>query len=157
MGLRALAAQCESALASVGLKPNLQKSATLRSRADGKKKRWYCVNRHFYSWTLKMVPALSTGKAYRYLGTQATLGEYTPDAFQTLDEGIKNVTKAPLKPQQRTYMLRYHLVPSLLHQLALEEKVTRKLLKTLDYAIQAAIRRWLRLAMDSPNSLFYAP
>jgi hypothetical protein len=155
--LQTLCGQYESALASVGLKPNPKKSATLRIRAHGKEKRWYCGNEPYVMLDNNVVGTISVEKTYRYLGTHATLGVYTPEVAQRLNDGLNNQTRAPLKPQQRIYMLRHHLIPSLLHQLVLEEKVTRKPLRNLNYAIRAAIRKWLRLAKDCPNSLFYAP
>jgi hypothetical protein len=55
MALRTLCGQYVSALASVGLKPNPKKSATLWIRAHGKDKRWYCGNEPFISMDNNMV------------------------------------------------------------------------------------------------------
>ena len=52
---------------------------------------------------------------------------------------IDNVTRAPLKPQQRLYVLKQHIIPSMFHQLVVASS-TNKLLKFLDVKIRGAVK-----------------
>ena len=69
---------------------------------------------------------------------------------EKLHEYLNNVTKAPLKPQQRMYILKQHNVPAMYHQLVLGSG-TAKLLRFLDTKIRGAGRRWLKLPKDTTN------
>ena len=102
------------------------------------------------------VNSITVRGAYRYLGTWATLGEGRSKACDKLRDGLSNLSRAPLKPQQRLFILRTQLLPSLYHELVLGDKVTGQGLRSLDREVRRTVRRWLRLPHDSPNSLFYA-
>jgi len=71
-----------------------------------------------------------------------------------LEKKLHNVTKAPLRPQQRLYALNIHLIPSLLHHLTFMS-TTKKFLKSIDLRIRAAVRGWLKIPKGVPNSFFY--
>ena len=57
---------------------------------------------------------------YRYLGTSAGVRPEQLDVVKKLASGLPELTRTALKPQQRMYLLRVHLLPSLHHQLVLE-------------------------------------
>lgn len=78
------------------------------------------------------------------------------DATQHLTQGLQRIPEAPLKPQQRTYILRVHLIPALFHQLVLADRLTRGTLKQLDLIIRKALKDCIKLPHDTPNSLFDA-
>ena len=65
------------------------------------------------------------------------------------------MTKARLKPAQRVYILRTHLIPRYQHCHTLG-KTTKKSLKYLDVLIRGAVRSWLRLPKDTSLGVFYA-
>lgn len=155
-GLKRLAKQFEQALATAGLRPNAKKSATLRISVNGKMKRWVCNPKPFITLAGEEVPALSIDDAYRYLGTYATLGKTIPDSYRTLLDGLHELSRAPLKPQQRMYLLRVHLIPSLFHQLGLGDSVTKGMLGRLDRLVRKFVRQWLKFPKDAPIPLFYA-
>ena len=69
---------------------------------------------------------------------------------------ISNVSKAPLKPQQRLDILETNIIPQLIHQLVLAP-CSALLLKNLDIQIRKAVNRWLCLPNASPLGYFYAP
>jgi hypothetical protein len=157
VGLRSLASAFERALALVGLRPNPKKSATLEVRVDGKGKRWVCGVRGLLNLGGEEVRPLTVAESYRYLGTHATLGCKVPsDCEAKLRDGLSNISKAPLKPQQRLFVLRTQLIPSLYHEMVLGDRVTLGCLRQLDKFIRKTVRGWLRLPHDSPVALFYA-
>jgi len=73
-----------------------------------------------------------------------------------LEEGLKQLSKAPLKPEQRLFFLRVHVLPGLYHEMALSI-CSKGLLKYLDRKARAAAGRWLHLPHDVPQALFHAP
>ena len=77
------------------------------------------------------------------------------DIAGKLQEGLGNMSLAPLKPQQRLFILNNHLIPSLYHQFVLTASC-KKYLKWLDRSVRAAVRSWLRLPHDSPKAFFHA-
>ena len=54
------------------------------------------------------------------------------------------------------YILRTHLIPSLVLHLSFE-KISLKSLNAADVAIRKATRRWLKLPKDTPNAFLHAP
>jgi len=63
--------------------------------------------------------------------------------------------KAPLKPQQRLFFLRVHVLPGLYHELVLGKR-SKYLLVAVDRKVRAAVRRWAHLPHDVPQPLFHA-
>ena len=71
---------------------------------------------------------------------------------QMLDE----LTRSPLKPQQRLYLLRNHVFPRMIHSLVLGP-ISVGMLKHLDKQTRGAVKRWLKLPMkDTPVGLIHA-
>ena len=66
------------------------------------------------------------------------------------------ISKSTLKPQQKLFMLKNHLIPSMLHTLTFSN-VYLNSLKTMDRSIRSIVRRWLRLSSDTSLGVFYAP
>ena len=120
----------ERALGLSGLKLNVNKSATIRLDVLGKRQIW-C------------------------LGNSVSAGDTLGSTVQDLQRGVRELTKAPLKPQQRLYILRNHLIPSLYHTAVLG-CLHLKSLKFLDQITRAAVRSWLRLPKDTPIAFFHA-
>ena len=151
-GAVCLAKKFESGLSEVGLLPNARKSSTLAVIVDGRKKRWYCDSNQYLKLNGLDVPAMKVTDAYRYLGISVGAKVEQPDVKTRLEFGLQQLTKAPLKPQQRLYLLRVHLLPSLHHQLILD-RVTQGTLSWLDRIVRKAVRGWLRLPHDLPKSM----
>ena len=98
----------------VGLRPNGAKSASLRIAVSGKAKKWFCSPEPYLSLDGTPVPPLDIAGSYRYLGIKAAAGPLRTgtEVTRKLEEGIRQLSKAPLKPQQRLFFLRVHLLPS---------------------------------------------
>ena len=80
-----------------------------------------------------------------------------PRAVTKLNDGLVKLTRAPLKPQQRLYILRVHLIPKLYHELILGGiETTKSLLSRLDKMTRSSIHSWLHLPHDVPISMFHA-
>jgi hypothetical protein len=151
----AMSAQFESALADVGLKPNANKSATLRIATSGKQKRWVCDPTPLLTLDGCDVPSIDICGAYKYLGVQIGARKSVSRAVGRLEEHLLQLRKAPLKPQQRLFFLRVHVIPGLYHLLVLDE-CHRGVLRKLDILVRRSVRNWLRLPHDTPNSFIHA-
>ncbi|KAG7196611.1 hypothetical protein KM043_018807 [Ampulex compressa] len=100
------------------------------------------------------LPQLKTTAEWRYLGVdfQASGLKKTKKDLGNL---LENVTRAPLKPQQRLKILRSFLLPRIYHGLILG-RTTLRILRTLDIQVRAAVRKWLRLPGDVAVGFFHA-
>ena len=154
MGLQAQTDVVLGVLGKGGLLPNPRKCSTLAILSDGKHKRWLCDPTPRLTIGVNLVPALNVQETYKYLGIQmaATGKVELPRAF--LVRMITELTAAPLKPQQRMYMLRAHVVPKALHQLVLG-RISSGLLDGLDTCVRKACRSWLRLSKDTALGFFH--
>jgi hypothetical protein len=94
-------------------------------------------------------------EAYRYLGTGLGSRAHKTSVLATLDEGLGNITRAPLKPQQRLRILTDHLLPKLTHRLSLEENIPGHLLRDADRKMRRAVRSWLHLPSDVTNDFLH--
>ena len=117
------------------------------------RKKWVCNPRAILIDGYAEVPALTIGGTYKYLGARIGANGAQHSPHEQLQEALTNITKAPLKPQQRLYILRTHL---LTHQLVLSTLKSGPL-KYLDLIKCGAIWQWLKLKIKLPNPLLYAP
>ena len=60
------------------------------------------------------------------------------DIAGKLNEGLRNISLASLKPQKRLFILNNNLIPSLYHQLVLTTS-SKKYVKWLDGPVWAAV------------------
>ena len=74
---------------------------------------------------------------------------------ERIQKGHHSISRAPLKPCQRLFILKKHLLPSLVHGITFD-KTALKALKAADVAIRGALRRWLRLPKDTTNAFLHA-
>ena len=132
------------------------KSASLRIDVDRKRKRWV-VNPHDHLHVDGLIiPAKSIKQVYSYLGIPFSAKGPIACVEEKLQMKLNNLSRVPLKPQQRMYILRRHVIPAFYHQLVLTN-CTRKLLNFLDIKIRGAVRRWLKLPSDTANFFIHAP
>lgn len=155
-GMERNTSKLEQALASVGLRINVSKSATMVIRADGNRKRWVCDKRPYLKAGGQLIGGMDVTDLYRYLGTGMGARKSGSTIMTRLREGLRHLTRAPLKPQQRLRLLTDHLLPSLTHNLVLDEIVTGGLLRDLDWRVRNTLRGWLRLPHDTVTEFFHA-
>ena len=158
-GLQALADDLDRQLTLCGLElsTGLQgKSASIRSDIDGKAKRWIVYPYPYLRVRGELVPTLTVSQVYKYLGVNISPQSTKATVAETLQQGLSNISKAPLKPQQRLYIASCHLVPKILHQLTLTPS-TSKYLRWLDHRqMRSAVRSWLKLPKDTSIAYLHA-
>ena len=98
---------------------------------------------------------LDSGDHLRYLGVK--FGPKGVFALETksLDESLRRLRRAPLKPQQKLSLIRSYLIPRLFHGLVLG-KTDIKCLQKFDLAIRRAVLCTLKLPVDFPKSAMAA-
>ena len=122
---------------------------------DGKRKMWI-VNPHPHLRVFgQPIPAIDVTGTQQYLGVPLSPMRTRADIAGKLNEGLGNITSAPLKPQQLLFILNTNLISALFHQLVLTAN-SKKYLKWLDRSVRAAVRSWLKLTHDTPKAYFHA-
>lgn len=142
-------------LALVGLRPNAAKCATLRLVNDGKRKRSLVDQRPFLRMDGQTVAALSVIQAYKYLGVPVSPRGLVAGSSERLRHMLRELERAPLKPQQRLFMLRTNVLPKLTHELVLG-RPKRGALELMDKMIRSFVRRCLHMPKDTPLGFFHA-
>ena len=142
-------------LASVGLKLNSAKCATMGIDRPPRKKQWVADPKPFLILGGEKVPAISIESGYKYLGLHFSFAGAKEQITRKLNDLLTNLTKAPLKPEQRLWILRTKLLPSLHHELMFAQ-ISLGLLKDMDRRVRAALRSWLKLPRDTPVPYFHA-
>lgn len=155
-GLQRLVDQYAKELGLCGLQLNARKSASLSICANGKAKRWFVNSEPFVRVGEELIPTLGLEQTYKYLGLGVGVLRTKSCVLDKLRDGLKQLSRAPLKPQQRMYLLRAHFLPQFIHELVLD-RVTQGTLRAMDVTVRAAIRQWLRLPKDTARPIFHAP
>ena len=155
MGLRDLTAHFERALLRCGLTLNVTKSNTLRIAINGKRKQWLCDPVPFVGKSGGILPAITIPNAYKYLGVAISAGERDSKPEELLSRGLNQLKRAPLKPQQRMFMLIHNLLPKLYYRLVLS-RIHGGVLRRMDKAIRRNIKDWLKLPHDCTNAYIYS-
>ena len=101
----------------------------------------------------EQIQTLNLMTGYKYLGIMFSASWNRSQAFEKLQAGLNNLARAPLKPQQRLFLLRVFLIPNLNHGLVFTN-MTMKVLKRLDVMVREACRNWLKWPKDVPEELF---
>ena len=154
-GLIAQANRLAVSLASVGLKLNAAKCATMGIDRPPRKKQWVADPTPFLILGGEQVPAISIESGYKYLGLNFSFDGAREQITRKLNDLLTNLTKAPLKPEQRLWILRTKLLPSLHHELMFAQ-LTLGLLRDMDRRVRSALRSWLKLPKDTPVPYFHA-
>lgn len=156
VGLQSLTDLVTGHLAVGGLKPNPAKCAAMAITIDGKRKRYLCDARPFLKVSGQVVASLDANGVYKYLGIPFSASQGKVQGhIDDLVGMLTNVTHAPLKPQQRLFILRQNILPRLYHSLVLGRS-TVSLLNKLDRTVRNTVRKWLRLPKDTPLGFFHA-
>lgn len=138
----------------VGLSLNANKCATLIIKANKKQKHMFVSEEQLMSAD-GPIPTMGYEDRYKYLGIQFGAERKAGDANKTWSAILENITRAPLKPQQRLFILRQFAYPRLIHQLVLG-RTNRQQLKSLDLLTREKVRGWLFLPHDTTLAYLYA-
>ena len=131
------------------------KTTTLSVVCDGKAKRWSTLDSGWLKVEGEVVPAIPVSGVQKYLGINISAYGCRVDVVKEVEQGLSNIRRAPLRPQQKLYVLINNLIPSLTHQLVLCP-TSAKYLEHLDRLVRMAVRGWLRLPKDTPVESFHA-
>ncbi|VDK41074.1 unnamed protein product, partial [Dibothriocephalus latus] len=142
-------------LSQAGMVLNPTKCVAFYVEALGKEKT-SCLRQCDVTIEGSALRSLGPTDTFRYLGVPFSYrGKLVVRHHSVLHDMLTEITKAPLKPQQRMTLLKRHCVPKLLHELVLGA-VHRATLKRLDVQLRQAVRRWLKLPTDTPVSFLHA-
>ena len=142
-------------LAKSGLKVNAKKCSSLSIVVQGKTKKWVCDPNPAFNVFGTDISPMSIDDMYKYLGLYFSPTGSNAVVEEKLKKQLRELSRAPLKPQQRMWILSTKVIPSLFHQLVLSN-CTKGLLATLDKYIRSAVRQWTKLPKDTPLPFFYA-
>jgi hypothetical protein len=149
-GLRDLLLKCEQFYAKRGLRLNPDKTVLM---TRDKTNKLYISNINVAG---VRPHSLSSGEFFRYLGVQFDPSGRTAPNKTALTELLEKLTKAKLRPNQRLYFLRHHLIPTLLHELVLG-RATAGLLDTWDGLIKHFLKRHLKLDHWIVDGIIHLP
>ncbi|CAH2083782.1 unnamed protein product [Euphydryas editha] len=138
----------------LGLRVNSGKSSVLSMVPDGKRKKHHYLTGRVYSVSGSKLRQVSCVERWRYLGVDFESSGTSMIELQ-MREALDNITKAPLKPQQRLEIVRGHLIPRFMHGLVLGT-ISDDRLRMLDIEVRGVVRKWLRLPKDVPKAYFHA-
>ncbi|KAL7053753.1 hypothetical protein AAHC03_026831 [Spirometra sp. Aus1] len=143
-------------LSLAGMVLNSAKCVSFYVQALGKEKS-ACLCPCEVSIRRSVLRSLGPSNTFKYLRVPFSYrGRVTVGHRSVLSDMLDEITRAPLKPQQRIALLKRHCVPKLLHELVLGT-AHRNTLKRLDTQVRQSVRRWLKLPADTPVSFLHVP
>lgn len=155
VGLQENLTRLHAAFARNGLEINAKKTGVLSMVASGRDKKVKVDTTPYFAVGGAVIPQRSPVDVWTYLGCKYQgAREFARDP--PLAQAIEQLTRAPLKPQQRLRLLRDCLLPRYYHRWTVGT-VSAKTLKGMDIVVRTAVRRWLRFPHDVPAGYFHAP
>uniref|UniRef100_A0A1I8JJP2 C2H2-type domain-containing protein n=1 Tax=Macrostomum lignano TaxID=282301 RepID=A0A1I8JJP2_9PLAT len=139
------------AIASV----NPAKCSTLAIIWDGKNKRWLHDAKGQFKFRGSTLPALGVEESYKYLGLQYGSKGKLKTGLELLKGMLRELKEAPLKPQQRVFLLRTNILPKIMYYLV-NGRVHQYTLRECDKCVRRFLREVLHLPHDTPVSAFHA-
>ncbi|GBN63860.1 Retrovirus-related Pol polyprotein from type-2 retrotransposable element R2DM [Araneus ventricosus] len=139
-GIQELLDISNMSLGALGLRINFLKSFTISLVPSGRDKKVKIAQGSFRVGNTP-TPQLGVDEEWTYLGVP-----FTPDGkakvkiLEHLRPKLEILTKAPLKPQQRLFFLRCHLLPGVFHLLALG-RATVSSLKKADTVVRSYLSK----------------
>ncbi len=112
-GLRALVKCFAGCLAQSGLKVNPRKCRSLSLGIDGQRRKWFVDAQAEISIGNDNMVLMGPLNVYKYLGIYVGCDGKRVSYGSTLQDGLENLRRAPLKPQQRLFVLIHHLIPTI--------------------------------------------
>ena len=152
--------RCVGALQKCGLEINAAKCSVLAIKVDGHKRQWCCDSSAEIRIGDVLVPTIKmtdliTESRYKYLGIQFGAKGTFLNVETRLVRELDQTSRAPLRPEQRMFVLRQNIIPALNHQLVLA-RTTSSNLRFLDRKIRSKVREWCHLPHDTPLGYFHA-
>ena len=131
------------------------KCQVLVKKVDGRHKRVYTDASTQVLVNGNALPNIGAVGKVKYLGLQFDHSGIVPATGETVRRQLGELTHAPLKPEQRMYILQTYVIPGALHTLVLGRCRSTEL-KRLDQSIRKGVRSWLCLPPDAPDAFIHA-
>ena len=142
------------AFGKLGLIVNPPKCATMAIVADTSRKLWFVDTEPVVAVNGEWFPALGPQDSYKYLGILVSANGAKASVEAKLKAQLKEITEAPLKPQQKLYILKTNVIPATYHQLVLGE-VNLGVMEGLDQLVRNSVKAWLKLPKNVPDGYLY--
>ena len=146
--------QTTDRLALAGLDINAAKCRVSINAVDGRNKRRYLDTTTTIQVNGQPIPNIGSTSSIKYLGLEFDADGTRPQTGTRLLGHLAQLEKAPLKPQQRLFILRTSAIPGALHELVLGRS-GRAALRRLDQQVRQAVRRWLHLPKDATDAYIH--
>jgi len=144
-----------SPLRTWGLVFNVKKSSTLSLvRVAGHKSRLEVTSSHRFVMGDEEIPQIGTADVWKYLGAYFD-HKGLVDAQSDLPKWLERVRKSPLKPQQKLFVLRHHVIPKLIYRLTFSKLEVNKL-DSIDKVIRQAACKYVNLPKTTAVAFYYA-
>ena len=137
-----------------GLRLNERKCSALLMKFTATDRSLFHAAKPFLPTPGGLMPFPDKSKPYKYLGIIFSASKNFSKLSEKVQGGIDALAEAPLKPQQRVFLLKHFLVPKILRSLIFAGGNARRL-KALDVLNRGAVRSWLKWPHDTPTSMFY--
>lgn len=138
-----------------GLAPMPDKCASLSLIPAGHVKKVKVVSNVPFTINNQPVKQIGVLDTWKHLGVDfGYKGPTEPKA--EIEELLKKITSAPLKPQQRLKILRTFLIPRYIHKLVFGN-TGYGLLRRTDKLVRKYVRQWMALPHDTPTAFFHCP
>lgn len=143
-------------LSERGMLLNTNKCVSLSvSVVPGRKQLYAATTGRFYTGG-NVIQPLTPGDFFKYLGTKIEwTGGTRPEIYQ-LSTYLNRIRKAPLKPDQKLFILRFHLLPRFLYRLQ-TPRTTWGLLSQFDRSVRKFARTILHLNRTCADAYIHAP
>ena len=118
---------------------------------------WLCSPQPIITINNAHIKPISIYETYKYLGILIDpIDNRNNNIVNNIAAELIYISKALLKPQQRMHLLKYHLIPSFLHQMVFT-CITQSSLKSIYMHFRTFVKRWMRLPKDTNLAVFHAP
>ena len=118
---------------------------------------WLCSPQPIITINNAHIKPISIYETYIYLGILIDpIDNRNNNIVNNIAAELIYISKALLKPQQRMHLLKYHLIPSFLHQMVFT-CITQSSLKLIYMHFRTFVKRWMRLPKDTNLAVFHAP
>ena len=138
-----------------GLRLNKEKCSSISVKPAGRVKKLKIITEAQFQFSDgSYVKQLKPSESMKYLGIF-----FDPRGIKKcrgdLDQELKRISRAPLKPQQRLKVLRSFLVPRWYYKLSLS-RINITTLREMDKNIRGYVKKWLNMPKDIPISYIHA-
>lgn len=152
-GLQELINIAVGVLHKAGLSLNPAKCKTLSILPLGKQKKTKVAEIPF-KVDSSIIPSTDIDETITYLGLPINCTG-SPSPYILYNKYCKLLSCSPLKPHQRLFALKYHIIPKLMHPLVLSDLPIYKI-RGLDILTRNYVRKWLHLPHDFPIGILHA-